>query len=221
MRGKFHIAIAALLVFPAMAHAVIVDRVAIAVGNKVITQSDIEERIRLTAFQNSVRPDFSLASRREAAQRLIEKKLVEREMDVGRFPPTPPEKGAELLDDYQQSHFPVGKTAMLNALRSAGLTESELEEDLIRQQDDLTFLELRFRPAVLVNDEEVQKYFDEKIPPGPLKNPESLATMRPQIEQLLANQRADADLENWLKDQRNRVKIVYLEKDLMPAGETK
>ncbi len=61
--------------------AVIVDRSAITAGNKVITDSDIVRRIRLAAFQNGVAPDLSLASRREAAQRLIDVKLVEREMD--------------------------------------------------------------------------------------------------------------------------------------------
>ncbi len=66
--------------------AVIVDRVAVAVGNKVITQSEIEQRIRLTAFEKQETPDFSLASRRQAAQRLIDQRLVEQEMDVGHFP---------------------------------------------------------------------------------------------------------------------------------------
>ena len=54
--------IAALMAVPAA--AVIVDRVAATVGIKVITDSEIDLRIRLTAFQNDEKPDFSLAARR-------------------------------------------------------------------------------------------------------------------------------------------------------------
>ena len=43
--------------------AVIVDRIAVAVGDKIITDSEIDLRIRLSAFQNGEKPDFSLSSR--------------------------------------------------------------------------------------------------------------------------------------------------------------
>ena len=35
-------------------------------------------------------------------------------------------------------------------------------------------------------------------------------------ERLLTIERADADLDAWLKDQRKRTKIEYLDKDLAP-----
>jgi hypothetical protein len=235
--GKNAIVVAVLLAIPAIMQGVIVDRVAVAVGNKVITQSEIEERIRLTAFQNDVKPDFSLASRREAAQRLIDQRLIEREMDVGHFPRATEERGHELLADYQQSHFPVGRTAMLTALRTDGLAETDLEEDLMRQSDLLMFLNLRFRPAVQVDDKEVQRYFDEKIPseekqkgglprdnlnpPESLNPQESLNKMRPEIEQILGAEQADRDLDAWLKEQRQRLKVEYVDKDLAEANTPK
>jgi hypothetical protein len=210
-----------LLTVPAGMQAVIVDRVAVAVGNRVITQSEIDLRIRLTAFQNGEKPDFSLAARRQATQRLIDQKLVEREMEDGNFPRTTPERGKQLLADYQESHYPVGKTAMLTALKADGLTEADLEQELIAQADLLTFLNLRFGAAIMVDDQEVKKYFDEKIPDGPQKNPEQFSVMRPQIEQLLAKQRADLDLEAWLKEQRQRLKIEYVDKDLAETSTAK
>ena len=205
---------AMLSVLPAVSQAVIVDRVAVVVGNKVITQSEIEERIRLTAFQNGETPDLSPASRKQATQRLIDQRLIEREMDVGHFPGATPERGAELLADYEKSKYPSGHESLLEALAADGLAESDIEGDLMRQADLLTFLDLRFRPAVQVDDQEVQKYFDEKVPAGPLKKQEGLSGMRAQIEQLIANQRADKDLDNWLQDQRKRVPIEYVDKDL-------
>jgi hypothetical protein len=72
----------------------------------------------------------------------------------------------------------------------------------------LTFLSLRFRPAVLVTDQDVQKYFAENVHNGALNE------VRAEIEKKLTNERADKELDLWLQDQRKRTKIEYLEKDL-------
>ncbi len=191
--------------------AVILDRVAVAVGNKVITQSEIERRIRLTAFEKRETPDFSLASRREAAGRLIDQRLVEREMDVGRFPRFAAENEKDLVASYERANYPSDHAGLLRALATGGLSEADLGEDLARQRDLLTFVDLRFRPAVQVAEQDVQKYFDEKVAPG---DRQTLSALRPQIEQVLADERADRDLDDWLKDQRKRTRIDYVDKDL-------
>ncbi len=136
--------------------AAIVDRVAITVGNKVITESEIDLRIRLTAFENDEKPDLSLASRRQAAQRLIDQKLVEREMDVGRYPRATPEPAKQLTSSA--------------ALKAYGLTPDDLARDLAWQSELLTFLSLRFRPAVQVTDQDVEKYFKEKSLKGEIND---------------------------------------------------
>ncbi|HWE49086.1 MAG TPA: hypothetical protein VG273_04830 [Bryobacteraceae bacterium] len=214
--SRLRILTAALLLIPGLQlQAVIVDGIAIAVGNKVITRSDIEQRIRLTALQNGETPDFSLASRKLAAQRLIDQRLIEKEMEVGRFPHTPEARARELLANYEKTSYGSDPAALRRALEKYGLTEKDLEEDLARQADLLTFLNLRFRPAVNVDDREVQAYFDQKVSPEEKK--QGLNALRTQIEQLLANDRADRDLDEWLKDQRGRTRIDYVDKELAPA----
>lgn len=192
--------------------AVIVDRVAITVGNKVITDSGIDQRIRLAAFQNGGKPDFSLASKREAAKRLIEQKLVEREMDVGRYPRAAPGAGKVLLADYIKNNYASNQTAMDAALHDYGLTERDLEDELTLQSEMLTFLNLRFRPAIQVPDQEVQKYYREHM--SEPANQTDFNEVRAAIEQKLALDRANAELDAWLRDQRTRTKIEYNEKDL-------
>lgn len=86
---------------------VLIDRTAITVGNKVITDREITRRIRLAAFQNGESPNVSLASRREAAQRLIDLKLVEREMDVGHYTRTPAAKADALLSAFTKNIFAI------------------------------------------------------------------------------------------------------------------
>jgi hypothetical protein len=166
--------------------AVLVDRIAIAAGNRVITDSEIDLRIRLTAFQNAEKPVVDLAARRKAAQLLIDQKLVEREMDVGRYPRLSAEARKQLLTDYAKQYFKSDAAAMHRTLLDYGLTEDDLEADLARQSDVLTFLSLRFRPAV----------------------------SEPNAQ--LANQRADADMDAWVGEQRKRTRIEYLEKELEP-----
>jgi hypothetical protein len=106
-------------------------------------------------------------------------------------------------------------------LSSYGLSVADLEEELGRQSDLLTFLNLRFRPAVQVTDQDIQKYFDS-LSNGAGRNLQkaqagALNEMRDQIEQKLTAERADREMDLWLRDQRNRTRIEFLEKDLEPT----
>ena len=197
--------------------AVIVDRSAIRAGNKVITDSDIIRRIRLTAFQNGVTPDLSLASRREAAQRLIDLKLVQREMDVGNYVRESPDQSAQQLSAFTAERFKGSAEAVRLALAALDLTPADLQADLAEQADFESFVELRFLPAVAqASDQEVEEYYRNHIVSAvkPGETPPSLADSRSQIEQILANERADLELNAWLRDQRAHTRITYLESAL-------
>jgi hypothetical protein len=186
--------LAALLLLVVSARAGIVDRVAVAVGNKVITQSEIELRIRLTAFQNQATPDFSTESRRLAAERLIDQRLVEKEMDVGRYPRLAAARALELVGDYEQSDYSGDHLAFLAALGKYDLTEDDVAGDLARQSDLLTFLSLRFRPSVQVSNGPDEKRLEES---------------------------GDSELDLWLRDQRKRIRIDYVDKGLAPEAAAK
>ena len=228
-----HIAIGVclLLGLPMAARAVIVDRIAIEVGGKIITESEIDQRIRLTAFQNREQSDFSLASQSKAAQLLIDQKLIEREMDVGHYPRLETIGRKSLLTDYEKAEYKSDAVALAKALSAYGLTTQDLEDDLGRQSDLLTFLNLRFRPAVQVTDEDIQRYYNDTLKNDTLRQDTlkndtvkqaqagALNEMRAQIELKLTGERADKELDLWLQDQRKRTKIEYLEKDL--AGDRK
>ncbi len=186
----------------------IVDRIAITAGNHVITDSEIDQRIRLTAFENGDDPNFGPAARKTAAERLIDQKLVEHEMDLGQYPRLSDERRASLLTEFARRNYHSDVTALDKALAGYGLMRPDLEADLARQSDLLTFLSVRFRPAVQVTEQDIRSYSQQKTL--------SLDEFRNQIERDIANQRADTDMEAWLKDQRRRTKIQYLEKDLAP-----
>jgi hypothetical protein len=180
-----------------VAGAAIVDRVEVAIGNKVITQSDLEQRIRLTSFQNGEAPDFSLESRRQTAQRLIDQRLIEREMELGHYPRIGAPPVDELMASFEKRAYPDSSpaqshAAMLAALAKYGLTETDLRTDLARQADLLTFLSLRFRPGIDAG-----------------------------ADALAERLRADKELDAWLEDQRKRTRIDYPDADLLPTEKAK
>ncbi len=188
--------------------ATIVDRIAVSVGTQVITDSEIEQRIRLTAFENSAPLSFDPATRKTAADRLIDQKLIQHEMDLGQYPRLSAERLEKLKSD---------SATMEKALAKYGLTPANLETDMARQVDLLTFLSIRFRPAVQISDPEIARYFQTNIRPKLAKDSKAgIEDFRSQIETELTNQRADSDLDAWLKEQRKRTKIRYLEPELAP-----
>lgn len=205
----------ALLVFlsllsPALPlRAGLVDRAAISVGPQVITESEIMQSIRLAAFQNGLLPDFSLAAQREAAQRLIDLKLVEREMSLGHYAQTAPDRARALLATFTADHFRGSAQALAIALANASLTVADLQTQLAEQADLLSFLSLRFRPAVEVSDQDIENYYGQLTGPKP-----ALDDLRAKITELLTAQRADRDLDLWLKAQRKSTRINYLIREL-------
>lgn len=203
------------LLLPIAAGAVIVDRVAVSVGDRIITDSEIDLRIRLAAFQNDEKPDFNPDSRRKAVKELIDQKLIEHEMDLGHYPRLAEPAREALLDEYRKADRLADQAALTRALAAYGLTPQQLEDELAWQSDLLTFLNLRFRPAVEVTDEDVRKYLDEHVLKSAENTPAAaLEAMRVEVAKKLTNERSGRELDLWLQDQLRRTKIDYLEKDL-------
>ena len=77
--------VALTLLLACIAGAEIIDRVAVTVDKRVITESEIVRQIRITAFLNNEQPDFSASSKRVTADRLVEQVLIRRELESTRY----------------------------------------------------------------------------------------------------------------------------------------
>ena len=81
------------------------------------------------------------------------------------------------------------------------------------QRTLLEFISLRFRPGVQVSDQEIQDYFDRVVVPAARAahpgQPVALEDFRAQIEQALAGQQADRDMDTWLTEAKKRTQIVF------------
>lgn len=198
----------------ATSRAEIIDRIAVTVDNQVITTSEITLEIRLTAFLNGDQLDFSPAARRNAANRLIEQKLIRREMEVGRYSAPSGGNVEPMLKEVQEQRFP-GSGEYSRALAQYGITEEELKTYLLWQLTLLRFLDIRFRPGVEVTDAQIQSYFDKnraefEARAGGSRNT-TLDDVRDQIRRMLTEEGVDRQMDEWLAEARKRSRIEFHE----------
>jgi hypothetical protein len=188
----------------------LLDRIAVTVGNQVITESELISEIRLDMFLNGEKPEINRKTMRAAADRLIEQKLVRKEMESGSYPPASVEEAATMLDNLLKTRAHGDQAEFDRMLSASGITLSELKDHLVWGLTLAHFIDVRFRPAVQVTRADVEKYFEQQILPnsrGATKP--DLESMRSQIEQTIAAQRSDQQLDAWMKDTRAHSTIVY------------
>ncbi|HEY1219675.1 MAG: hypothetical protein ABSE42_11750 [Bryobacteraceae bacterium] len=212
LRSAAPIRLAFLALAATLASAAIIDRIAVSVGDRVITSSDIEREIRVTAFLNGQPPDLSTPSKRAAAERMVEQRLVRRELETSRYPVPQPAEIEPALAAFRHRYYPA-EADYRRALAQYRISDQDVRDTLLWQRTLLQFVDVRFRPAVQITGEEIQKYFDTVLAPHlhaaePGKTV-SLDDYRDQIEDILAGQREDREMDTWLREARRQTPIVY------------
>ena len=194
------------------AAAEIIDRIAASAGNQVITTSDLDRQIRVSAFLSGTKPDLGPEARRAALEGMIDQRLIRRELEASRYPTPAPEAAAALLDKLRGEHF-KNEEDFRKALAAAGISEQDVKAELLWQRTLLFFVEDRFRPGVQVSEQDIQDYFNKVVAPAArTANPGSepkLEDFHQRIEDTLTGERANAEMDRWLKDARSRTEIVY------------
>jgi hypothetical protein len=197
----------ALLLIPVRGE--VIDRVAVSVGNHAITSSEILREIRLTALLNRETPVFTPESKRAAADRLIEQHLIAREIEISRFPAPDDAEIDAMLRDVKSVRF-NGEQDFRQALETNKIDEADLRKHLVWQMTVLRFIELRFRPGIQVTEQEVKEYFEKQVKQVAGNGRDiSLEDYRDRIEKAITGERADRELDSWLKEARSRARIEY------------
>lgn len=207
------IAPALLLALTALRAGEVVDRIALTVDKEIITLSQILHEMRISAFQDDKPLDFSAAGKRAAADQLLDRTLVNLEMDINRFSPVD-RSDAEAELEKSKKRF-AGAAAYEAALRKYGITEEDLLDRLQSQLTVLNFLEFRFQITEPAAAADVEKYYKETFVPLARKSGAKeilpLEQVRDQIEQVLAREKTNAAIEEWLGKARTRGPIRYHE----------
>jgi hypothetical protein len=205
---RFGAALAAAIML-APASAEVIDRVAVSVGNQAITRSEIAREIRLTAFLNREEPDLSPEAKRAAAERLIDQKLIWREMELSSYPAPDLSEVEPMLREIKSVRF-GGEQNFQTALERHGVDLEDLKRHLLWQLTVLRFIELRFRPGVQVSESDIEEYFNKQVKEAPGNGKQvSVEDFRDRIEQAITGERADRELDLWLKETRSRARIEF------------
>jgi SurA N-terminal domain len=185
----------------------VIDGIVVVVNREPLLLSDWDEAVRVTAFLN-LKPLASMTAtdRRALLDRLIDQRLISQEMRRVQFAGiADTELARRAFDLRKQIPAGVSDAKWNDALREYGITEEQVREYLRREVDELRFLDARFRPTIKVEAGDIDRYYREQYVPkmrraGAREQP--LKEVTPKIEEILAAQRVNELMSDWLRELR-------------------
>jgi hypothetical protein len=210
MRPCFHFVIA--LLFAGVAQAQVVDRMVAVVNRHVILESELDQATRVEfLLQGKPINALTYADRTAVLERLIDRSLLDQQMvNPAMLDPTPEELKAKVEEVRQGIPGASTNENWKTILAGYGLAQQDVEEQLASQFRILRLIDLRFRGLVRVDKEAIAAYYQDRFLPEVRKRNASepkLAEVSNKIEQILAEQRIDELLNNWLKTLRAQAHI--------------
>jgi hypothetical protein len=210
MRPCFHFVMALLLA--GVAQAQVVDRMVAVVNRHVILESELDQATRVEfLLQGKPINALTYADRTAVLERLIDRSLLDQQMvNPAMLDPTPEELKAKVEEVRQGIPGASTNENWKTILAGYGLAQQDVEEQLASQFRILRLIDLRFRGLVRVDKEAIAAYYQDRFLPEVRKRNASepkLAEVSNKIEQILAEQRIDELLNNWLKTLRAQAHI--------------
>jgi len=208
-----HIGLCILLSLPLVAFAgEIIDGVIATVNHKPILQSDWDDAVRYEAFmQQKPLREVTDSDRMGALQRLIDRRLLAIQMvEPNYLAPTAEDVRLNVAELRQQIPAAKNDAAWKRLLATYGFSERDIEANLRNQKQVMNFVEVRLRPNVHVQPEEVEAYYREQLVPDMEKAGVKVVTLQelePKIHELLVQQHIDAMLDAWLHNLRQQSEI--------------
>ena len=175
--------------------------------------SEIDLQIRVAAFLNGEKPDFNAASKRSAGERLVDQRLIQREMELSRYP-GPADDEINAMFEQVKKEQASGDADFERKLAEYGITAADLREQLRKQIMLLRFIDVRFKAGIQVSDSQIRDYFEKQVKPAHPGGAISIDDYREEIEEALLAQLANEQADAWLKDARKRTEIEYHEEAL-------
>jgi hypothetical protein len=191
---------------------VILDRIAVTVEKQVITESDLTQFLRVAAFLDDKPLDLSGASKRTAAQALVDQALMAIEAADSHLSLVSPQDAPPMLQRVK-AQYP-SEAAYQAALAKYGVTEQDVENHLLAGVRALRFADLRFRPEVQISDQDLRTAYDKFVAQWRASHkepPASFDASRADLETLLTDQRTTQSMDQWLETARMQKHVEYRE----------
>ena len=216
MRRILHFTMCILFSLPAVIPVFsgeIIDGVVVTVNRKPIFRSDWDEAVCYELFmQRKPVTQVTEADRVTALQRLIDRHLLKAQMSDA-HPLQPSEDDLNHAVARLRAQVPDGKDdqSWHKSLASYGLNDELLKEHLRAEVEVMNFVEVRLRPNVHVQPEEIEEYYENQLPPDLKKagggKGVSFEELEPRIRELLTQQHMDELLDAWLHNLRQQAEI--------------
>ena len=196
------------------------DRVVATVNRKPILASDVEDEAHLEALQQG-RPGAALdGERRAVLSRIIERELICQQMPDG-FEPSREAIDRRIAD--MRALFPEAQTGQQweELLANYGLGSPDLREAVKVQLQVLHFLDIRLRPTVRVDRQEIGDYYSNQLVPKVKAaggNADPLDKVQDKIEEVLLQQKMTEVFNAWMTNLRNQANIRILDSTLAPPS---
>jgi hypothetical protein len=211
-----------MLASAAAAGAEVMDRVAAAVGNYAITESEVRRQLALEALIELRPPGDAVnaVQRRAALDRLIDRELVQSEIEVANFPDAQETTVLAEFADLERQTFWNG-LSFSGALKAYGLEEEDVQEFLREKNSFLGFIDFRFKTGLQVPAEEIEAYYNNVYRPEFQKannaEPPLLDEVADQIAEIVREQLVEPLVGEWLSELRIRARVTVIEEAARPA----
>jgi hypothetical protein len=196
---------------PALAGEVL-DGVVATVNHRPIFRSDWDEAVCFELFmQRKPVSEVTEADRVTALQRLIDRQLLTAQMN-GAHSMEPSEDDLRNYTAKLRSQVSGGEDdqSWRRLLASYGLTEDVLKDHLRTELQVMNFVEVRLRPTVRVQPEEIEAYYRNQLLPDLQQAGGKIISfndVEPRIRELLTQQHMDELLDAWLHNLRQQAEI--------------
>lgn len=190
----------------------IVDRIAARVENDVILLSEVRE---LSAYQKLV--DGKSESDAQILDRLVDQWIVRTEAVTARFPRPSAAEIDRSVDRLKKSF--ASDAEFESRQRESRLTDAQVREVVEVQLYLSDYLDSRFRPAVQIDPQEIEKFYQEALVPRAKargQEPPSLEAAREAIQEALLQRGINAQADQWIRESRSRLHV-----DKLLAGDAK
>ena len=216
MKRLSHFTISLTFVFfaaavPALAGELL-DGVVASVNRRPILRSDWGEAIAFEAFMRQ-KPVIQVTEgdRVLALQHLIDRQLLKTQMgDEKHLQPSDQALQQDLTKLREQVPNGEDDAAWQKLLASYGLNEAVVINHLRTEVQVMNFVEVRLRPHVHIDQDEVESYYNKQLLPDLQANgakPVSLNDVASRIRELLTEQIIDELLDTWLHNLRQQATI--------------
>ena len=185
-----------------------IDRLLVAVNGRVVTEGDLRLARNLNALL-APGGNSTERSREVEINRLVDLELMRQELTNFAAIKGDESEIESRMQDLRNKYAEIGGLPAL--LRDLGLQESELRSYIDLQISIEKFIQFRFRPFVTVSPEEILAYYKQKLVPRLEKSPgvrvPDLEEVTAQIEEILAQEKVNMAVDNWLKDIRRHSRV--------------